>query len=456
MESLLTKENLRVAIDYSRKKRRDSKNAIQVKPEQIEEIEKLLKNDSIKDTDLLNLLSNENYQLAAKQKTNLSYFNQYIDEFVGDTIEGKSSLDLLVEKLTQVVENKTKESSKILSNVNSEQSQEAVKEVQEYIDKRANGYSRRIIAIIGTGICIFIGIVSVIAATVAGVEEDDSSAVIVAGVFGAVVDAIGLALAICFFLYERKDDARKMQKDIVPGLDSAITAINCGTIINNGIITLGVGKAAEVVANAVCPVCNVKQNDICDICGHSFTDIPATEQQKKYGASDNECELKRVIGSPNEWLLVINGKQGEGDGNNKVEVYLDDVNLSIPNEGKITRICFSEKVRKIFLSKNNTRQLSNIKAISLFSNVKKIAFAESSEGYELGHDLFNGLDDIDYYGLKTIKKVGDHCFGGREGNQRFIEKTKDLSNLFENQNWQKFNYSKQTRAENIVKISLEE
>ncbi len=454
-QSLLTKENLLNAINYSCKKRMDSKSAIQVKPEQIEKIEELLKNDSIKDTDLLNLLSNEYYQLAAQQKTNLDNFNQYIDEFVGDTIEGKSSLDLLVEKLTQVVE--IQENSENLSTVDSKKSIKAAEEAQNYIEKSENRYFRRIITLIGTLICFVIGLVSVIFAIAAGVKDGGSAWGIVAGGFGAAVDAIGFVLAICFFIYERKDDALKnqqTQKEIVNGLKSAIEAIKCGTTINNGIITLGVGKVAEAVANAVCPVCNVKQNDICDICGHSFTDIPATQQQK-YGAANTECELKRVFNSPNEWLLVINGKQDEDD-DNKGEVYLDNVNLSIPNEGKITRICFSEKVRKIFLSKNTTRPLSNIKAISLFSNVKKIAFAESSAGYELGHDLFNGLDDIDYYGLNTIKKVGDHCFGGREGNQRFIEKTKDLSNLFENQNWQKLNSYRLTEAEEIIRISLEE
>lgn len=430
---LLTKQNLLDAVgDSCNNINKKSGTTGQVTPEKIKEIEELLKNDSaIENRDLVDLLDNGYYQLAQKA-TNLKEFKEYIDHFVKQEIDGKSGLDLLVETLIQVVENKTKESSKILSNVNSEQSQKAVKRVQEYIDKRANGYSRRIIAIIGTGICIFIGIVSVIAATVAGVEEDDSSAVIVAGVFGAVVDAIGLALAICFFLYERKDDARKMQKDIVPGLDSAITAINCGTIINNGIITLGVGKAAEVVANAVCPVCNVKQNDICDICGHSFTDIPATssEESGNKEKSNDLCAyyVRYVFDKDKKWIK-INGMKGEDQG----KIYLDELRYeSWPADDQlnIETIYFSNQVKEIYLTRpGNGKNYKNIKAINdlPFRNVKKIAFEESKAGYILGDNLFNGLADIDYYGLNNITKAGRGCFGGCREDNKFLKKTQILT-----------------------------
>ena len=288
-----------------------------------------------------------------------------------------------------------------------------------------------------------------------GSETDDCVKEVnaVCGSLAGVCGVLDFCCGFVFFAYEYSSDkAKNYESDC----NEAVITILSQQIVSqqgdgNMAATLyGAGNVVqqhneqyniyyETNGELICPKCNVPSMVKCEICEYKFGFVNPTDNNATWSNKKENWEYTGQEGN----VYIIN-KPDTRDG----KVDLGKIFGSRRSSKEIKVLYFGPQIKTIELNEKLNEEW-NVKSLNGLNFLQKVAFAKrGSGGYVLGPRLFNGLADIEYYGLQYIEKVCENCFGGSDydpndypfddNKRKFYEKIKAFSGKWDTQlNWNK-------------------
>lgn len=279
-----------------------------------------------------------------------------------------------------------------------------------------------------------------------------------AGVCGVLDFCCGLG----FFAYEYLSDKAKnyendcnkavitINNNTITSLSNTITSLSQQGDGNMGVALHGEGNVVhqyneqyniyyETNGELICPKCNVPSKVKCEICEYVFGFVNPTGNNATWSNKQENWEYPGQEGN----VYIIN-KPDKSDGT----VYLGKIFGSRKSDRDIRVLYFGPHIKTIELNEKLGKEW-NVKSLNGLNFLQKVAFAKKDkEGYVLGPRLFNGLADIEYYGLQYIDTVCENCFGGSDYNpnsyplddnkRKFYEKIQAFSKQWTTlSNWNK-------------------
>ena len=263
-----------------------------------------------------------------------------------------------------------------------------------------------------------------------GSETDDCVETVnaVCSSLAGVCGVLDFCFGIGFFAYEYLSDKAKnyendcnkavitINNNTITSLSNTITSLSQQGDGNMGVALHGEGNVVhqyneqyniyyETNGELICPKCNVPSKVKCEICEYVFGFVNPTGNNATWSNRKENWEYTGQEGN----VYIIN-KPDTRDG----KVDLGKIFGSRRSCEEIKVLYFGPQIKTIELNAKLDEEW-NVKSLKGLYFLKKVAFAKrSTGGYVLGPRLFNGLADIEYYGLQYIDTVCENCFGGSD------------------------------------------